>query len=135
MQNNIKWIKHIKIGEDTFGIYKPISSLSYTTPVWEDIFHFTFLGNNLVNRTSISGKYGPKKGPYASAYTPEACRNRYENTVKRAVCKCLYKHSNWKEVSEQPILNKLLKNIKKENLSSIINPKMKVMFGISLTHL
>lgn len=98
LQNNIKWIKHIKIDKDTFGIYKPISSPRYTTPVWEDIFHFTCEGNCPVNRVSISGEYGPKKGTYASAYTPKACRNRYENTVKRVVCKKLYGHNNWKSI-------------------------------------
>lgn len=96
LQNNLIWIKHIKIFEDTFGIYKPISSNRFTTPTYEHIFHLTKTGKSLVNRTSISGKYGPKKGVYEKAYTPKAQKTRYENTVKRSVCKKLYKHSDWK---------------------------------------
>lgn len=97
LQNNIIWLKHIKIGLDTFGIYKPIASKRYTTPVWENIFHFTPLGDSLINRTSISGEYGPKKGNYEKAYTPKAQLTRYEGAMKRRLCKKLFGHSNWKK--------------------------------------
>lgn len=109
LQNSIIWLKHVKIGLDTFGIYKPIASKRYTSPVFENIFHFTHQGDCCVNRESISGTYGPRKGPYAECYTLKGSRIRYECTLKRKVCKQLFGHTNWKSLQQKdPIFLKAL---------------------------
>jgi site-specific DNA-methyltransferase (adenine-specific) len=102
LQNNITWIKHIKIDGDRFGIYKPIHSERYTTPTNESIFHFTKTGDVIVDRTSISGHYNPESGKYASSYTEAASENRHQAELKRRTAKKLYGTREWQEHQDKP---------------------------------
>jgi site-specific DNA-methyltransferase (adenine-specific) len=109
LQNNIVWCKHIKIELDTFGIYKPITSNRYTSPVWENIFHFTKKGISRVDCKAISGEYGEKKGKYAKAYSYDGQLNIHKFTSSRAVCKRLYGHKNWKSLGSDELFEEELK--------------------------
>jgi site-specific DNA-methyltransferase (adenine-specific) len=109
LQNNIVWCKHIKIGLDTFGIYKPIQSKRYTAPVWENIFHFTKKGCSKVNTIAIAGEYGDKKGKYAKSYSYEGQLNIHKFTCSRIVCKKLYGHKDWKSLGEDTMFEQELK--------------------------
>lgn len=100
LQNNITWVKHIKIDMSTYGIYKPISSNRYTTPTNESIFHFTKTGEVVVDRTAIVGEYEPRRGKYASSYTEAASLNRHEADIKRRTAKALG-YSRWQDVEHQ----------------------------------
>lgn len=115
LQNNITWVKHIKINKDTYGIYKPINSHRYTTPTNESIFHFTKTGKISVDRLSIVGEYNPRSGKYASAYTETASANRHETDLKRRAAKKLFGHKNWKDVCEISEFKKLFKQMQEDN--------------------
>lgn len=121
LQNNITWVKHIKIDKDTFGIYKPISSNRYTTPTNESIFHFTKTGNVVIDRTSIVGEYAPRKGKYASSYTEDASRNRHEADLKRRAAKKLYGHKRWQELEDDVDWQNLYQEML-ENKPFVYNP-------------
>jgi len=99
LQNNITWIKHIKIDKDTYGIYKPIKSERYTTPTNESVFHFTKNGDIKVDRLSISGEYSPRKGRYAASYTEEASLKRHEADLRRRIAKQMG-HKDWRDCLE-----------------------------------
>jgi site-specific DNA-methyltransferase (adenine-specific) len=53
LQNNFTWVKHILLNDQSYGIYKPISSDRYASATTESIFHFTKEGNVKVDRLAI----------------------------------------------------------------------------------
>lgn len=53
LQNNFTWVKHILLNDQSYGIYKPISSDRYASATTESIFHFTKDGNVKVDRLAI----------------------------------------------------------------------------------
>ena len=53
LQNNITWVKHILLNDQSYGIYKPISSDRYASATTESIFHFTKDGAVKVDRLAI----------------------------------------------------------------------------------
>jgi site-specific DNA-methyltransferase (adenine-specific) len=57
LQNHFIWVKSISIGNNSFGHFKPINSEKYVNNNFEDIFHFTKLGDVALNRLSIGVPY------------------------------------------------------------------------------
>lgn len=53
LQNNFTWVKHILLNDQSYGIYKPISSDRYASATTESIFHFTKDGTVKVDRLAI----------------------------------------------------------------------------------
>ena len=53
LQNNITWVKHILVNDQSQGLYKPISSDRFASPTTESIFHFTKEGTVKVDRLAI----------------------------------------------------------------------------------
>ncbi len=53
LQNNFTWVKHILLNDQSYGIYKPISSDRFASATTESIFHFTKDGKINVNRLAI----------------------------------------------------------------------------------
>jgi len=53
LQNNITWVKHILVNDQSQGLYKPISSDRFASPTTESIFHFTKTGAVKVDRLAI----------------------------------------------------------------------------------
>jgi site-specific DNA-methyltransferase (adenine-specific) len=53
LQNNFTWVKHILLNDQSYGIYKPISSDRYASATTESIFHFTKDGAVKVDRLAI----------------------------------------------------------------------------------
>lgn len=53
LQNNITWVKHILVNDQSQGLYKPITSDRYASPTTENIFHFTKDGKVSVDRLAI----------------------------------------------------------------------------------
>lgn len=41
LQNNIIWVKHIKVQGETHGLYRPSTSKYHFGNTWEHLFHFT----------------------------------------------------------------------------------------------
>lgn len=53
LQNNFTWVKHILLNDQSYGIYKPISSDRYSSATTESIFHFTKDGKVKIDRLAI----------------------------------------------------------------------------------
>lgn len=53
LQNNITWVKHILVNDQSHGLYKPITSERFISPTTESIFHFTKDGTVKVDRLAI----------------------------------------------------------------------------------
>lgn len=79
LQNNIVWVKSIHVAEKTSGHFKPINSLRFLSPTWENIFHFTKDGKVSINRLAVGVPY---------EYYKENLRNgKTENTKPNLRCK------------------------------------------------
>lgn len=84
LQNNITWIKHLLINNQTEGLYKPISSNRFISPTNESIFHFTKTGNISINREAIGHRNITHK-KYPDLYT----EGRHIAEHRRKIARCL----------------------------------------------
>jgi site-specific DNA-methyltransferase (adenine-specific) len=84
LQNNFTWVKHILLNDQTYGIYKPISSERYSSATTESIFHFTKDGNVKVDRLAI-GHRNTTHEKYPELYS----ESRHISEQRRKVCRKL----------------------------------------------
>ena len=68
LQNNITWVKHILLDDQSYGIHKPITSDRFSSPTTESIYHFTKTGEVKVDRLAI-GHRNTTHERYPDLYT------------------------------------------------------------------
>jgi site-specific DNA-methyltransferase (adenine-specific) len=56
LQNNIIWVKHIKINNNTHGQYRPSTSDYHLSNTWEHVFHLT-KNKTVIDSTNFVGEY------------------------------------------------------------------------------
>jgi len=60
VQNDIKWIKAISIGDDSFGHFTPLNSQRYLNHNWENVLHLTKTGDMRMDRLAVGVSYMDK---------------------------------------------------------------------------
>ena len=60
LQNRIVWVKSAFTGERTIGHFKPVNSPRYLNRTFEQVFHFTKLGDVPIDRLAIGVPYEDK---------------------------------------------------------------------------
>lgn len=95
LQNNFTWIKHIKLGDQSHGLYKPITSDRYVSPTTESIFHFTKTGNVKIDRLAI-GHRNTTHEKYPELYS----ESRHIAEQRRKVVKKMG-YTTWVEFQKQ----------------------------------
>lgn len=82
LQNQITWVKHIVVHEQSYGQFKPITSQRFITPTTEFIFHFTHSGEITVDKMAI-GHRNKTHANYPELYTEK----RHIATVRRSLAR------------------------------------------------
>lgn len=126
LQNDITWVKHIKINDQSHGIYKPIGGKRFISPTNEKIFHFTKNGEAPLDRLAV-GHRNSTHSKYPELYT----ESRHTAEQRRSISKKLG-YSTWQAFNINATSNERLvfeKEMADRKIEKPYNPDKKTCIG------
>ncbi len=110
LQNNIIWVKHLKVGDTPMGYYRPSTSNHHLGNTWEHLFHFS-KKKAMCDLTSFVGEYNDTR---PGGYDVARREKYYGYRMNRQVARKLG-YGDTPDARDHPDFERLVKEARANN--------------------